>query len=254
MKILIIEDEIKAARALENLILKLRPQVQILAKLQSVEASIDYLTNEKMPDLIFMDIQLSDGVSFAIFKAVSVACPVIFCTAFGEYAMEAIKDNGIDYLLKPFSETDLKQALAKVDQFKDFFQKNNESKLADLLTKINEEENKKKSFLVFKNNKYLTVKTDDIAFIYINYTSPSIVNFKGEEFSINQSLDQVQGLLSDKQFFRLNRQYIVNFSAIKEVEHYFGRKLFVRLNIATPDKLLIGKEKTAQFLHWLENR
>jgi len=102
MNILIIEDEIKAARSLENLILHLQPGSRILAKIQSVEGAIDYLSNNPSPELIFMDIQLSDGISFDIFKAVKIVCPVIFCTAFGEYAMEAIKENGIDYLLKPF--------------------------------------------------------------------------------------------------------------------------------------------------------
>ncbi|MET3036054.1 LytTR family DNA-binding domain-containing protein [Chryseobacterium sp. NRRL B-14859] len=254
MNIIIIEDEIKAARSLENLILKLRPDTRIIAKIQSVEGAIDYLSHNPSPDLIFMDIQLSDGISFDIFKSVKVACPVIFCTAFGEYAMDAIKENGIDYLLKPFSETDLQNAFEKVDNFKNFFQKTSENNLLDLLSKINGEENKKKSFLVFKNNKYLTVKTEDIAYIYINYTSPSMVTFKGEQFDLNQSLDQLSAQLSSKQFFRLNRQYLINFSAVKEVEHYFSRKLYVKLTVPTDEKLLIGKEKTAQFLNWLEDR
>src|SRR5690606_8558364 len=254
MNILIIEDEIKAARSLENLILKLRPESRIIARIQSVEWAIDYLTNNSTPDLIFMDIQLSDGISFDIFKSVKIVCPVIFCTAFGEYAMEAIKENGIDYLLKPFSEQDLKNAFEKVDNFKNIFQKVSENDLTELLTRINGGENKKTSFLVFKNNKYLTVKTEDIAYIYINYTSPSLVTFKGEEYDVNQSLDHLAGLLSSKQFFRLNRQYLINFAAVKEVEHYFGRKLFVKLTVPTAEKLLIGKDKTSLFLNWLEDR
>ncbi|WP_394678409.1 LytR/AlgR family response regulator transcription factor [uncultured Sphingobacterium sp.] len=254
MNILIIEDEIKAARSLENLILKLRPESKIMAKIQSVEGAIDYLSDSATPDLIFMDIQLSDGISFDIFKSVKVVCPVIFCTAFGEYAMEAIKENGIDYLLKPFSETDLKKAFEKVDNFKNFFQKTTENNLVELIQKISGEDNKKKSFLVFKNNKYMTVKTEDIAFIYINYTSPTMVTFKGEHFDLSQSLDQLASQLSGKDFFRLNRQYLISFSAVKEVEHYFARKLYVKLTVPTDDKLLISKEKTAQFLSWLEDR
>lgn len=254
MNILIIEDEIKAARSLENLILKLRPESRILAKIQSVDGAVDHLANNDSPDLIFMDIQLSDGISFDIFKAVKIACPVVFCTAFGEYAMDAIKENGIDYLLKPFSEDDLKSAFEKVDNFKNFFQKAAGTDLSALISRINGEENKKTSFLVFKNNKYMTVKTEDIAYIYINYTSPSLVTFKGEEYDLNQSLDHLTGLLSSKQFFRLNRQYLINFSAVKEVEHYFGRKLFVKLTVPTAEKLLIGKDKTSLFLSWLEDR
>lgn len=254
MNILIIEDEIKAARSLENLIVKLRPESRIIARIQSVEGAIDYLTNNPTPDLIFMDIQLSDGISFDIFKSAKIICPVIFCTAFGEYAMDAIKENGIDYLLKPFSETDLKSAFDKVDNFRNFFQKTAENNLVELIQKISGEDNKKKSFLVFKNNKYTTVKTEEIAFIYINYTSPTMVTFKNEHFDVSQSLDQLAAQLSSRDFFRLNRQYLINFSAVKEVEHYFARKLYVKLSVPTDEKLLIGKEKTAQFLNWLEER
>ena len=253
MKIIIIEDELKAAKSLANLVLKLRPAAKIVAQLQSIESSVDYLSQNEQPDLIFMDIQLSDGLSFEIFKSVKIHCPIIFCTAYGEYAMDAIKANGIDYLLKPFSEEDLLAAFEKVENFKNFFQQNTQPDLDGLLKRIGIDEGKK-SFLVFKNNKYTTVQTDQIAFIYIRNESATIMTFQEQEYAIDQSLDQVQSLLSAKQFFRLNRQYLVNFSAIKEVEHYFARKLFVKLVIPSPDKLLIGKEKTSGFLSWLEGR
>jgi len=253
MKIIIIEDELKAAKSLANLVLKLRPAAKIVAQLQSIESSVDYLSQNEEPDLIFMDIQLSDGLSFEIFKSVKIHCPIIFCTAYGEYAMDAIKANGIDYLLKPFSEEDLRAAFVKVENFKNFFQQNTQPDLDGLLKRMGLDEGKK-SFLVFKNNKYTTVQTDQIAFIYIRNESATIMTFQEQEYAIDQSLDQVQSLLSAKQFFRLNRQYLVNFSAIKEVEHYFARKLFVKLVIPSPDKLLIGKEKTSGFLSWLESR
>jgi DNA-binding LytR/AlgR family response regulator len=253
MKIIIIEDELKAAKSLANLIIKLKPDAQIIAQLQSIEGAINYLSQNVVPDLIFMDIQLSDGLSFEIFKSVEIHCPIIFCTAYGEYAMDAIKANGIDYLLKPFSQEDLQESLEKVDNFKNFFQQNTQQDLDGLLKRISLDEGKK-SFLVFKNNKYTTIQTDQIAFIYIRNDSSTIMTFQQQEYAIDQSLDQVQNALSSKQFFRLNRQYLVNFSAIKEVEHYFGRKLFVKLVFPSPDKLLIGKEKTSGFLGWLENR
>lgn len=253
MKVIIIEDELKAAKSLANLIVKLRPEAIIAAQLQSIESAVDYLSENEGPDLIFMDIQLSDGLSFEIFRSVKIVCPVIFCTAYGEYTMDAIKANGIDYLLKPFSKEDLNNALEKVENFKNFFQQNTQPDLDGLLKRIGVDEGKK-SFLVFKNNKYTTVQTDQIAFIYIRNDSSSIMTFQGQEYAISQSLDQVQALLSAKQFYRLNRQYLINFSAVKEVEHYFDRKLFVKLVIPSPDKLLIGKEKTSGFLSWLENR
>ncbi|TCC91724.1 response regulator transcription factor [Pedobacter frigiditerrae] len=253
MQIIIIEDELKAAKSLANLIVKLKPAAKIVAQLQSIEGSIEYLSNNEQPDLIFMDIQLSDGLSFEIFKAVEIRCPVIFCTAYGEYAMDAIKANGIDYLLKPFSQDDLHATFEKVANFKNFFQKNTAPDLDNILKQIVLDEGKK-SFLVFKHQKYTTVQTEQIAFIYIRNDSASIMTFKQEEYALDQSLDQLQALLSAKQFFRLNRQYLINFSAVKEVEHYFGRKLFVKLIIPSPEQLLIGKEKTSAFLNWLENR
>lgn len=253
MKVIIIEDEIKAAKSLANLIKDIRPSAVIEAQIQSIDGAVDYFSGHDQPDLIFMDIQLSDGLCFEIFKLVKIECPVVFCTAFGEYSMEAIKANGIDYLLKPFSKEDLLQAFQKVDNLKNFFQQNPLPDLDLLLKRVGNDEGKK-SFLVYKHNKYTTVQTDQIAFIYIRNDSSSIMTFQEQEYAIVQSLDQVQSLLSPKQFYRLNRQYLVNFSAIKEVEHYFARKLFVKLTIPSPDKLLIGKEKTTAFLSWLENR
>jgi DNA-binding LytR/AlgR family response regulator len=200
-----------------------------------------------------MDIQLSDGVCFDILKVVKIHCPVIFCTAYGEYAMEAIKANGIDYLLKPFSKDDLQAALEKVDNFKNFFQQHSQPDLDGLLKRAGLDEGKK-SFLVFKHNKYTTIQTETIAFFFIKYESATIMTLQGQEYPVSQSLDQIQALLSPKQFYRLNRQYLINFSAIKEVEHYFARKLLVKLVVDSPEKLLIGKEKTTAFLSWLENR
>ena len=253
MKIIIIEDELKAAKSLANLIATVRPDATIEAQLQSIESAVQYLSEHEGPDLIFMDIQLSDGLSFDIFKAVKIHCPVVFCTAYGEYAMDAIKANGIDYLLKPFSKDQLEEAFEKVESFKNFFQQNNQPDLEGLFKKYVLDEGKK-SFLVFKNQKYTTVQTEQIAFIQIKYEVAVIVTFEGQEYSLDQSLDHIQSMLSPKQFFRLNRQFLVNFSAIKEVEHYFARKLLVKLVVPSPEKLLIGKEKTGTFLQWLENR
>lgn len=253
MKIVIIEDELKAASSLENMIAQLRPQAKVAAKLQSIEAAVQYFEAQGLPDLVFMDVQLSDGLCFEIFKSVKINCPVVFCTAYGEYALDAIKANGVDYLLKPFSSQDLETAFERVEGLRNFFQQHSEPILEEVLKKLGKEEGKK-SFLVFRQNKYVTVPTDQIAFIYIKFTAPAIVTFAGEEYTINQSLDQVQQQLPASQFYRVNRQYLINFAAIKEVEQYFTRKLFVQLTIPTPDHLLIGKEKTTAFLNWLEDR
>lgn len=253
MNIIIIEDELKTAKSLENIIVGLRPWARITGPYQSIEGAVEALTNGPEPDLIFMDIQLSDGLSFEIFKSVKIQCPVVFCTAFDEYSLEAFKRNGVDYVLKPFSKESISEAFRKVDELKNFFQQKAMPDLGDLLSKLVPPAGKT-SFLVFKNQKYTTVYTDNIAFFYIRNEGTSIVCFDRQEYPVNQSLDQIVNAVSSAQFFRLNRQYVVNFKAIKEVEHYFLRKLYVKLVIETPDKLLINKEKSTAFLSWMEER
>ncbi|CAH0131135.1 MULTISPECIES: LytTR family DNA-binding domain-containing protein [unclassified Pedobacter] len=253
MNIIIIEDELKTAKSLENIILSLRPDVKIVGQYQSIEGSVKALLEQPQPDLIFMDIQLADGLCFEIFKQVKVNSPIVFCTAFDEYSLEAFKRNGIDYVLKPFSKTDIQEAFQKVDGLQNFFQQKVIPDLSNLLTKLSSPAGKE-SFLVFKNQKYTTVQTENIAFFYIRNDASTIMCFDKQEFTLSQSLDQITTLVSSKQFFRVNRQYLVNFKAIKEIEHYFLRKLFVKLVIETPDKLLINKEKTPAFLSWMEDR
>lgn len=254
MNIIIIEDELRTAKSLENIILGLRPEAKIIGQYQSVERSVEALSGPSQPDLIFMDIQLADGLSFEIFKSVKITCPVVFCTAFDEYSLEAFKRNGVDYVLKPFSKEDIQEAFRKVDELKNFFQQKVVPDLGDLLSKLGGTPAGKTSFLVFKNQKYTTVHTDNIAFFYIRNEGTSIMSFDGQEYAISQSLDQITAAVSPKQFFRVNRQYLVNFKAIKEVEHYFLRKLYVKLIVETPDKLLINKEKSSAFLSWMEDR
>lgn len=253
MNIIIIEDEFRAAKSLQNLLSDLKPSSKILGVYDSIEASVEALSNDMKPDLIFMDIQLSDGLSFEIFKTVEITCPVIFCTAFDQYMLDAFKSKGVDYVLKPFSREDIAEALKKVDELKKFFQKSEISDWEVLLQKINQPSGKS-NFLVFKNQKYTTIPTEDIAYFYIHNEMTHLVTFAKEQFSLSQPLGQIAEQVSDKQFFRINRQYLVNFKAIKEMEHYFQRKILVKLTIETPEKLLINKEKTHSFFTWLEDR
>jgi len=254
MKILIVEDEIKTAKALALLIASVKPTARIVGTLQSVEGTVNYLSCNDEPDMIFMDVQLADALCFEIFKLVKVTSPVIFCTAYDEYALDAFKSNGIDYILKPFSRESISSALTKVIELKNFFQ-SSANALPDLEILINKMGvNGKKGFLVFKNNKYVTVQTDNIAFFYVHNETATVVTFSQEEYPVNLSLDEIYNQLDIRQFFRINRQYLVNYKAVKEVEHYFARKLLVRMSIPTAEKLIVGKEKSAIFLKWLEDR
>lgn len=253
MNIIIIEDERKTAQSLEKIILELKPQAKIIGQYQSVEESVTALSDGPMPDLLFMDVQLADGLCFEIFKAVEVTCPVVFCTAFDEYSLKAFKSNGVDYVLKPFSKEDIQGAFKKVDELKNFFQQKNTIDLQEVLSKL-QAPTGKTSFLVFMQQKYKTIHIDDIAYFYIRHDATWIMCFDKQQYPITQSLDQITQAVSTQQFYRLNRQYLVNFKAIKEIEPYFLRKLYVKLSIETPEKLLVNKEKSTNFLTWMENR
>jgi two-component system, LytTR family, response regulator len=253
MNIIIIEDEPKTAKSLENLIVDIKPEAEIVGRYDSVESSVVALSKGIQHDLIFMDIQLADGLSFEIFKSVEVKCPVIFCTAFDEYSLEAFKSKGVDYILKPFSREDIVKAFEKFDGLSDFFQRPATPDFREIAAMLNPSVGKT-SFLVFKNQKYTTIQTENIAFFYIRNESTFAVCFDRQEYPLTQTLTQITELVSSIQFFRVNRQYFVNFKAVKEVEHYFSRKLYVRLVIDTPDKLFINKEKSSSFFSWLENR
>lgn len=253
MNIVIIEDELKTAKSLENLILDLKPEAEIKGQYDSIESSVAALSAGPQPDLIFMDIQLADGLCFEIFKQVKINCPVVFCTAFDEYSLDAFKSNGVDYVLKPFSRDDIWEALKKVDELRNFFQQKTTTDLDQILSHLSHPTGKT-SFLVFKNQKYTTIQTEDIAFFYIRNEATSAMCFDRQEYPISQPLAQIQTLVSASQFYRVNRQYLVNFKAIKEIEHYFLRKLYIKLVVETPEKILINKEKSHQFFSWLENR
>jgi DNA-binding LytR/AlgR family response regulator len=161
--------------------------------------------------------------------------------------------NSGSYALPSSGTGEIAAESDKADQLKKFFQHLRLPNLDDLLAKLATPAGKK-SFLVFKNNKYINVLTEKIGFFYVNYESSVITCFDKQEYFVNHSLEQIQNLLPERQFFRINRQYLVNFNAIKEVEHYFARKLLVNLMIPAKDKLLVSKEKVRQFLNWLDDR
>lgn len=255
MKVLVIEDEIKTAKALGRMIVAVQPEATVVQYIESVAMAVGYLSENPTPDIIFMDIQLADGNCFEIFGQVSIKVPVVFCTAFDEYAIEAFKSNGVDYILKPFEKKDIESAFEKIKRLKNFFQHSPspDRQLADILANLTTGRGKT-NFLVFSNNKYSNIPIDKIAFFYSQFGSTVLVTSDQKEYSIPQSLDEVGQLVSAAQFFRINRQYLINFSAIVEVEHYFSRKLLVSLKITTPEKLLVTKDKSSRFLLWLEER
>jgi DNA-binding LytR/AlgR family response regulator len=239
MQIVIIEDEVKTAKALAAMIRLLSPDADIVATLQSVKSAVAWFATHDQPELIFMDIQLADGICFDIFKETDIRAPVIFCTAYDEFALESFRANGVDYILKPFTQDTLAASLQKVRQLKQFFS----APVAG-----------KSSFLVFTDNRYTAIPIDDIAYFYIKLEMPAICTFDGREYYVQQSLDHIGTIVPAGQFYRINRQYLISFNAVKEVEHYYDRKLLVHLKVRAPDQIILNKNNTAAFLKWLKER
>ncbi|UZR98890.1 LytR/AlgR family response regulator transcription factor [Chondrinema litorale] len=251
MNVLIVEDEKKTAELLKELI-EDQPDYLVVNICDSVESTVAYLKKHQQKlDLIFLDIQLADSESFEIFDSVEVTTPVIFCTAFDEYVMQAFKSNGVDYILKPFKESDILQALGKIE------------KLRNSLTKGtlppeqykqfgNEKKEFQKSFIVRYREVMFPISVDDIAFILLENEIVHIFNFKGEKFAIFKKLDEIENAVDNKQFFRINRQMIVNRNAIKEIVPYFNRKVIVQLKINIPKKAIVSRLKVTPFISWIE--
>lgn len=250
MKILIIEDEQPTADDLAENILELAPEVQIIAQLNSVKEAIDWFKKNEQPDLIFCDIQLGDGLCFEIFKTQHISTPVIFCTAFDEYALNAFKSNAIDYILKPFDKQTISDALSKYKELKRRFSDN--SLQLDTIFKIfeNRVNQKKASVLVYYRDKILPLRTENIAIFYIEHELTYLVTFEQKSFTINKSLEELEKI-TGSEFYRANRQYLINRKAIKEVSQYFARKLSISLNIPLKESIIVNKVKVPDFLNWL---
>ena len=249
MKIVIIEDEILTAEELRHDLTSLNVGIEVTAILPTVTQSIEYFSTNVDYDLIFSDIQLGDGYSFEIFKKVSVNSPIIFCTAYNQYALEAFMNNGIDYILKPFDKISIAQSLEKYRLLKEKFSppQIDYSKLsALLLPKLN----KIQSLLVHQGDKILPISVVNVALLQLKNQVVYLHTLEGSHYPIFQSLEELENKLAPE-FYRINRQFIINRKVIKDVSKYFGRKFLVNLTLPFSEQLIIGREKTAHFMEWL---
>ncbi len=250
MNCLIIEDEKVAALRLLELIKTYDPSIEVLDIIQSDKNAVKWLNTNQAPDLIFMDIQLADGLSFEIFEQTIVKTPVIFTTAYDEYALKAFKVNSIDYLLKPIDQAELNNAIDK-------FKENNTTQeipaqvfdnILHSLTK-----NYKNKFVI-KVGEHIKVFTiDDVQCFYSMEKYTFLQNNSGRDYAINYSLDQLEDLLDPARFFRINRKFIVSFSAISDIVSFSNSRLQVKLLSNTSDDLIVSREKVQDFKKWLES-
>jgi two-component system, LytTR family, response regulator LytT len=249
---IIIEDEQRAAADLAAQLTLLDPEIEVIATLDSVAGSIRWFQNNPMPDLVFMDIHLGDGNCFEIFKQVQISCPIIFCTAYDEYALEAFKLNSIGYIVKPIDRERLAEALQKYHVLQQHYVPS--SLTTDTISRIVQEQPRyKTSFLIPFKNKMLPLPVNAIACIYVKQERSYIVT-ADDELLVNKTLDQLQMELDPALFYRVNRQYIVSFRYIKEIEQLSGRKIGIVLSIQYDEHIVVSKDAVSGFKAWMEDR
>ena len=255
MNVLIIEDELPAARQLTKLLTQADPTIKIIEVIDSVEASVKWLQTFPMPDAVFMDIQIADGLSFDIFNHVEINCPVIFTTAFDHYAIKAFKVNAVDYLLKPIDEDELKTVLEKLEtqnsklktslppEYSSVFMK-------DILSQIKKETFKER-FLVKTGQNLLFFDTPDIAYFFSEDSLTQFYLFQNKKHLLEHTLDELESLLNPKDFFRINRKMILNIKSIQKISPHFNGRLKLELNPTYREDVFVARERVNDFKAWL---
>jgi two-component system, LytTR family, response regulator LytT len=252
MRILIIEDEPKTAEILKDIIIQVQPNIQIMGILESIQKSVDFLSDiSNLPDLIFMDIQLADGLSFDIFSRVQVKCPVIFCTAYDQYSLQAFKTNGIEYILKPIKEEDVKCAFKKLENLKLAIQP--ESEILDALKNaLGYKKNFKSTLLVRFKESYIPISISHIALFLVDSELVQAYTFDNHKYTVHKPIMDIENEIDPGQFFRINRQVLLNRRAIIEIQPYFHRKVVVKTQPAINEQLIVSRLKVSDFMNWIE--
>ncbi len=249
MNVVIIEDEALAAERLEKMLRELDPEITVVAKLASVELSVAWL-KENSADLIFLDIQLTDGLSFSIFDRVEVKTPVIFTTAYDQYAVKAFELNSVSYLLKPVKKRDLENSLEKYRSLRSAYSIDFDV----LLSTIKGKTEYKKRFLVRMADRYKKVETEEIAYFFALEKSVFFRTVEGRTYPLDMTLDQVEKVIDPTVFFRINRKYIVHINAISNMVSWSKRRIKVELRPVVDDHMdtIVSMERYAEFKKWLD--
>lgn len=252
MKVLIIEDEHLTAERIITLLHEIDPGMEIMAVLDSVKSAVQWFRKMEKPDLIFMDIQLADGLSFDIFEKVKIDYPVIFITAYQQYAIKAFKLTSVDYLLKPVSKGELETAIAKYRNL--FARKMDIPPIdAELLNCIRTMMNQthKSRFMVKVGEKIRSLETQNILYFQSIEKGTYLTTDEGKTYAIDYSLETLEGILDPKSFFRINRSFIIHYSAIKEMISISGNKLKLRISHSGDDDIFVSRERLGMFKGWL---
>ncbi|MBQ4819061.1 LytTR family DNA-binding domain-containing protein [Aquimarina sp. MMG016] len=251
MNAVIIEDENIASRRLASLIEELAPEINIAGQITSVESGLQWFTKNPLPDLIFLDIQLNDGYGFDILDALDNHPPVIFTTAYNEYAIRGFKYNGLDYLLKPIDKKDLKNALEKYRKNhldnSSILNEDKFEKIKDLFSK-----EFKRRFMVKVGNQFNTFSVEDIAYFKSHEGTIFLHAHNGQQYPIEYSIDQLEDILDPVHFFRINRKFMVSVKAVTEIHSYFNSRLLLKLIPKEEEQIIVSRERTSNFKKWLD--
>jgi DNA-binding LytR/AlgR family response regulator len=248
MKILILEDEPRAASHLERLLAKVAPNMQVISRIESVRDGIKYLRNNPPPDLIFSDIQLADGLSFEIYNQVTVLCPIIFTTAYDHYALEAFQTNGIDYLLKPIEEERLKQAIEKAEHFSPALLL---EKILSIGNPVSEKAFKSR-FMVKVGDKIKSIPVEEIMVFFSQEKASFIRTSDGHTYCIDYALDQLEPMLDPEIYFRINRRYLVKIDACTNILAWTNSRLRLKIDGIDDSDIIVARERVQDFKNWLD--
>jgi DNA-binding LytR/AlgR family response regulator len=248
MKVLILEDENRAAHHLQRLLQEVAPDMQVLAVKETVREAVAYLQSNPPLSLIFSDVQLADGLCFEVYNQVEVNCPIIFTTAYDTYAIEAFNTNGIDYLLKPIEEDRLKQAIQKVRQFSARIDLAALLKLTDLMPK----KPAKTRFMVKVGEKIRSIAVEEIKLFYSFEKATFLHTHTDREYIIDYSLDELQHLLDENLFFRINRKYMVSLAACSHIYAWSNSRLKLDIEGLDDSRIVVAREKVQDFKQWLD--
>lgn len=248
MKVLIIEDETAAARNLQSMLESIEPEIQVVGITESIIDTLDWFAENPMPDIVFMDIHIADGESFRIFDSVDISAPIIFTTAYDQYALEAFKVNSIDYLLKPLKEEDLHRAM---DKWRRITHTERNEYRHRIDTMISEQHQRSDMFLVHVKDKIVPLQAADIAYFYTSNERVTAHLLDGTSLPMDKTLEALQSSLSEHDFFRANRQFIVARKAVKDISVWFGSRLSLNLTVEIPERIVISKARVPEFKRWL---
>ncbi len=250
MKVLIFEDEKHTANRLISLLEKYSPDIEPLAVIGSVSEGIEWYGNNPLPDLVFQDILLNDGNCFEIFEKTKLKVPIIFTTAYDEYALQSFKVNSIDYIVKPYDFQDIKKALDKFHGFKEMFLVPEEKLLKDIL--FAPQPGTKKRFLIKLGDRYRSVKSSEIAWFVCDEGLTFAFTFENARFPLNYSMDQLSALLDPDVFFRVNRKYMLNFECIGNIHSWFNSRLKISISPKPNEDIVVSRERVKNFKQWLD--